>query len=74
VAGDQQALRIISDSRAVTDNWTVESPALPLRILDPVIGEVALPLLEAHKFRQAVNDAATNLNSFGQKRLVRPEL
>lgn len=67
----QRALQIISTWREITDDWTGESPALPLRLLDPVISEVALPLWKAHKFRQAVNDGATSLASFAQKRLGR---
>jgi hypothetical protein len=69
-----RALRIIGTWRDVTDNCAGENPALLLRLLDPVISEVALPLWEAHKFRQAVNDAATSLNSFAQKRLGRYDI
>ena len=39
-----------------------------------MISEVALPLWEANKFRQAVNDAATNLNLFAQRRLGRYDI
>jgi hypothetical protein len=46
--------------------WTGGGPALPLKLLDPVVSEVALPLWEAGKYRQAVGDAATSLNSFAQ--------
>jgi hypothetical protein len=46
-----------------------ESPALPLTMLDPVIADAALPLWNVGKYRQAVNDAATNLNVFAQQRL-----
>jgi Protein of unknown function (Hypoth_ymh) len=49
-------------------------PVLPMSLLDPVISEVALPLWEAEKYRQAVNDAATNLNSYAQTRIGRHDI
>jgi Protein of unknown function (Hypoth_ymh) len=52
----------------------VESPVLPLTMLDRVIADAALPLCEVGKDRQAVNDAATSLNQFGQQQLGRPDI
>jgi hypothetical protein len=42
--------------------------------LDPVVSEAALPLWLAGKYRQAVNDAATSLNSFAQARIGRHDI
>jgi len=39
-----------------------------------VIAEAALPLWKIGKYRQAVNDAATNLNTFTQQRLGRRDI
>ena len=49
-------------------------PALPLMMLDPVIADAALPLWAVGKYRQAVNDAATNLNLFAQQQLGRRDI
>ena len=49
-------------------------PVLPMSALDPVISEAALPLWLAGKYRQAVNDAATSLNSFVQARIGRHDI
>jgi hypothetical protein len=51
-----------------------ESPALPLMMLDPVVADAALPLWKAGKYRQAVNDAATNLNLYAQQQLGRRDI
>lgn len=70
-----RALDIINGWRHLSDHqWTGGGPALPMQLLDPVIREVALPLWEAGKYRQAVNDAATNLNNFAQGRLGRYDI
>jgi hypothetical protein len=67
---------IVGKAMAILDAWEAldearigESPALPLTMLDPVIADAALPLWNVGKYRQAVNDAATNLNVFAQQRL-----
>lgn len=49
-------------------------PVLPMSALDPVVSEVALPLWLAGKYRQAVNDAATSLNSYAQGRIGRHDI
>jgi uncharacterized protein (TIGR02391 family) len=49
-------------------------PALPLNMLDPVISTAAAPLWKAGKYRQAVSDAATNLNSFAQEVIGRHDI
>lgn len=49
-------------------------PILPLRMLDPVVSEAALSLWVPGKYRQAVNDAATSLNSFAQARIGRHDI
>jgi Protein of unknown function (Hypoth_ymh) len=54
--------------------WTAGGPALPLKLLDSVVSEVALPLWEAGKYRQAVSDAATNLNIYAQNRIGRHDI
>jgi hypothetical protein len=68
----QRAMRIINIGREL-DRY--KHPGIgvtfPLKFLDPVISEVAIPLWEANKFRQAVADAATSLNRFAQERLDR---
>jgi hypothetical protein len=65
-----RALEIINVSRELDKHqWAGGGPAFPLRLLDPVISEVAVPLWEVNKFRQAVSDAATSLNRFAQDRL-----
>lgn len=70
-----RALEIINVSRELDKHrWTGGGPAFPFSLLDPVIGEVAIPLWEANKFRQAVSDAATSLNSFAQERLGRHDI
>ncbi|MFD0633094.1 TIGR02391 family protein [Catenulispora yoronensis] len=52
----------------------VGEPVLSMSMLDPVIGKVALPLWAAGKYRQAVNDAATHLNTFVQSRIGRDDI
>jgi uncharacterized protein (TIGR02391 family) len=47
---------------------------LPLSTLDPVVYQAAAPLWEAGKYRQAVADAATNVNQFIQYRLGRHDV
>jgi hypothetical protein len=71
---EHESARVVLDkAEAVLNAWEMveearvsESPAMPLMMLDPVIAHVALPLWKAGKYRQAVNDAATNLNAFAQ--------
>jgi Protein of unknown function (Hypoth_ymh) len=71
----RRALDLFNGWRHMSDHqWTGGGPALPMTLLDPVIREVALPLWEAGKYRQAVSDAATNLNNFAQNRLVRHDI
>jgi hypothetical protein len=61
----ERALRILSSWEAMTSmQESAGEPVLPMSVLDPVISEVALPLWQAGKYRQAVNDAATNLSTF----------
>jgi hypothetical protein len=70
-----RALGLINAWRELAEcNWSGSSPAFSLSFLDPVISEVAIPLWEANKYRQAVNDAATNLNSFAQAQLGRSDI
>lgn len=53
---------------------SADLPVVPFNILDPVVTTAALPLWKAGKFRQAVSDAATNLNSFAQDRIGRHDI
>ena len=63
----RRAIDLLTDSEEMTaHHWTGGGPALPLTMLDPVVSGVALPLWNAGKYRQAVSDAATSLNSFAQ--------
>ncbi len=43
-------------------------------MLDTVVAEVAIPLWEAEKYRQAVNFAATSVSSFAQNQLGRHDI
>lgn len=75
LAAAQRATRIIVDSEALDAHRQLDGlPVLPLNLLDQVIADAALPLLNAGKFRQAVNDAATTLNKFAQQRLGRQDV
>jgi hypothetical protein len=72
---------ILDKAEAILDAWEMldqarigGSPALLLKMLDPVIADAALPLWEVGKYRQAVNDAATNLNAFAQQQLGRRDI
>jgi len=49
-------------------------PVLPMSALDPVVSEGVSLLWLAGKYRQAVNDAATNLNVFAQDRIGRHDI
>jgi hypothetical protein len=70
-----RALAVINVGRELDEHqWTGGGPAFPLSLLDPVISEVSIPLWEANKFRQAVNDAATSLNKFAQDQLGRHDI
>jgi Protein of unknown function (Hypoth_ymh) len=70
-----RALEIINAGRELDRHqWTGGGPALPLNLLDSVISEVAIPLWQANKFRQAVSDAATSLNKFAQDQLGRHDI
>jgi hypothetical protein len=80
--GQHRSARAILDKgEAILSAWEVldqaridESPALPLLMLDSVIADAALPLWTVGKYRQAVNDAATNLNVFAQQQLGRRDI
>ncbi len=70
-----RAMEIIHAGRELEEQqWTGGGPAFPLSLLDPMISEVAIPLWEANKFRQAVGDAATSLSHFAQERLGRHDV
>jgi hypothetical protein len=70
-----RALEIINTGRELDNHqWTGGGPAFPLNLLDPVISQVAIPLWQANKFRQAVSDAATSLNKFAQDQLGRHDI
>jgi hypothetical protein len=71
----ERALGILKSWEKMTSlQQTAGEPVLPMSLLDPVISEVALPLWEARKYRQAVNDAATSLNSFAQTQVGRHDI
>jgi len=63
-----------ASAQLVENPMLVESPVLPLTMLDRVIADAALPLWEVGKYRQAVNDAATSLNQFAQAQLGRRDI
>jgi hypothetical protein len=72
---------VLDKAEAILNSWERlddarpgDSPALPLMMLDPVIAHAALPLWKVGKYRQAVNDAATNLNLFAQQQLGRRDI
>jgi hypothetical protein len=70
-----RALEIIASwGKMESAQHAADEPVLPISQLDPVIGGVALPLWNVGKYRQAVNDAATNLNQFAQSRLGRYDI
>lgn len=70
-----RALDLIKKWQAMeTSEQAIGVPALPLSLLDPVISTVAAPLWKAGKYRQAVSDAATNLNSFAQEVIGRHDI
>jgi hypothetical protein len=70
-----RALAILKSWEAMA-SWQqmVGEPVLSMSMLDPVIGNVALPHWAAGKYRQAVNDAATHLNTFVQSRIGRDDI
>lgn len=71
----ERALTILGSWEAMTASQQLSGqPVLPMSALDPVVSEAALPLWLAGKYRQAVNDAATSLNSFVQARLGRHDI
>ena len=78
----RQALPTLDRAWELLEAWeqldeherTGGGPAFPLSLLDPVISEVATPLWNATKFRQAVNDAATGLNRFSQDQVGRHDI
>ncbi len=80
--GQHRSARAILDkAEAILSAWEMldqarigESPVLPLMMLDPVISDAALPLWTIGEYRQAVNDAATNLNVFAQRQLGRRDI
>jgi hypothetical protein len=69
-----KAEAILSAWEKLDDAVTGENPVLPLTMLDPVIADAALPLWRVGKYRQAVNDAAINLNLFAQQQLGRRDI
>jgi hypothetical protein len=71
----ERALGILGHWEAMSSlQQTLGMPVLPMGVLDPVIGNAALPLWMAGKYRQAVNDAATHLNTFVQRRIGRQDI
>ena len=71
----ERALEILSGWETMTSlHQAAGEPVLPMSVLDPVVSEVALPLWLAGKYRQAVNDAATNLNIYVQNRIGRHDI
>jgi hypothetical protein len=69
-----RALGLINNWREMDAYQEANGPGLPLKLLDPVVSAVALPLWEAGKLRQAVSDAATSLNRFAQDRIGRHDI
>lgn len=71
----ERALMVLGSWEAMTASHELAGqPVLPMSALDPVVSEPALPLWLAGKYRQAVNDAATSLNSFVQARIGRHDI
>lgn len=71
----ERALGILKRWEAMTSvQQTLGEPVLSMSVLDPVIGDAALPLWGAGKYRQAVNDAATHLNIFVQRQIGRHDI
>jgi uncharacterized protein (TIGR02391 family) len=71
----KQALDLIGNWRAMEAcEQALGIPALPLNMLDPVISAAVAPLWKVGKYRQAVSDAATNLNSFAQEVIGRYDI
>lgn len=71
----RQALALLRGwGEMASHEWTGGGPALPLSMIDPVVARPAVPLFEAGKYRQAVADAATNVNQLTQNRLGRHDI
>jgi hypothetical protein len=70
----RRALDLITAGQEMDAYGQAAGPGLPLRLLDPVVSKVALPLWEARMYRQAVSDAATSLNRFAQDRIGRHDI
>lgn len=58
----------------ISDAGSGGGPAVFLSWLDPVISQAARPLWDTGKYRQAVSDAATSLNSYAQDRIGRHDI
>ena len=77
----RSARAVLDKAEALLNTWEKlddasagESPALPLMMLDLVVADAALPLWQVGKYRQAVNDATTNLNLYAQQQLGRRDI
>ncbi len=71
----RRAMSLLTDALDMTSHqWTGGGPALPLAVLDPLVSGPAAPLWAAGKYRQAVVDAASNVNHFTQSRLGRHDV
>lgn len=70
----ERALGILRDWEAMASlRQAVGEPVLSMSMLDPVISAVS-PVWIARRYRQAVNNAATHLNTFGQNRIGRHDI
>lgn len=70
-----RAARIVQDWRVFDAHQQPDSvPVFPLNLLDQVVAEAAISLWRTGKYRQAVNDAATAVNSFAQGRIGRHDI
>ena len=69
------ARRLLSAARTMADTANdLGEPALPLKLLHPVVSYPAQPLWALGSYRHAVSDAATNLNNYTQTRLRRHDV
>jgi hypothetical protein len=71
--GNARRLLSAAQTMAETANQLGE-PALPLKLLHPVVSNPAQSLWAAGSYRHAVSDAATNLNNYTQNRLGRHDV
>jgi hypothetical protein len=71
----RRAIGLLTDSDDMTSHqWSCGGPTLPLSVLDPMVYGPAEPLWAGGKYRQAVGDAASNVNHFTQHRLGRHDV